>query len=1168
MEQQQQTSDSLYLDQLRFRKKDSKTWLNFFIHHFRVTGLIIVGLLVLGYFSFQALPLESNPEVKIPYGIVFATLPGASPEDVEELLVKKIENKVVSLSGVKQVTSNSLNSLGTVSVEFRADQDLNDSIRKLRDAVTSVRSELPSDASEPIVSEVSFDNSPVWTIVVTGPYDSFNLRIFAKKVKDSLEKIANVNAVTISGGDEYEARVTFDPKKLSDYKLSLDQINGALKGNNFSLPLGTLKVSNFEYTLSADAKLSSVRELSHLPIATINGATIRLNDIAIVEEIARKRTTLSQFSSDGKAPQNAITLNITKKPGGSIIDLIDEGKAKVQAMRGNEIPQNVSVETTLDYSAIIRRDFDQLKHDGVLTVLLVTGIIFLFVGLKEAFVAGLAVPLVFCATFALMLQFGITLNFLSIFSLILSLGLLVDDAIVVVQATKQYLKTGKFTPEQAVLLVFHDFKILLTTTTLTTIWAFMPLLLATGIIGQFIRSIPITVSVTLAVSYVIAIIINHPMAIILERFRITRFYFKIFVLSGALLALFGLTTAASGSLLVGIPMIFIGALTAFGLLIWYRKGLKNELLKNEDLMQQELADDSKIIAKIQHHYSDEEEGKSTAIRLITGIIKLDHYLSQYGRFLYGILNDRKKSKKTLVIVAVIFIIAAALPISGLLKSEFLPKSDSEYLYINIEAPKGLVLAETKKIVEQITPYLLKEEAVKNFSLVIGAAGVDMQNSSSSGSGATAGGLTNKAQFAINLVPLKSRPQSSQVQKVEKSYDFAARLREEIKHITGARITVEEVAGGPPSGADFEAQFIGDDLQELDKITNEYKKILADIPGTENEKTSITPSPGEFVLVFNQEKLSELGLVAAQVMSSLRLGNSGSSATKIDIKGDDDLQVTTSFPEINGGNIEDVLNISLTTPRGQLYRIRDIAHAELKSSVTSIQRIDQKRVVILSSSVVKPYLPAQILAEFQKKAAEKKLPNGISIKYGGQNDQNTESVLSILRAMIVALILIVGTLVIQFNSYRKSVLVLATIPLAMSGVFIGFTLTGFTLSFPALIGVLALFGIVVKNAIILVDKINLNLKVGIPYVDAIVDASKSRLEAILLTSLCTIIGMLPITISSETWRGLGLALIFGLISSTFLTLLVIPALFNLVMRSTWEKDMKLKRLKEEAALYKK
>lgn len=1175
------SADSLYLQQLTFKKKDSKTWLNFFIQNFRVTVLIILGLIMWGTIAFNMLPLESSPEVKIPYGIVTVALPGASPADVEELVVKKIESKVVNLSGVKQVRSNALNSFASITVEFRAEEDLKDAIRRLRDAVSTVKADLPNEATDPVVSEVSFSNTPIWTLVVTGPYDNFTLRKYAKVVEDELKKLPGTSDVITNGGDEYEVRISFDPQKLQAYNLSADQVISTIKANNIALPLGTINVSNFEYTIRAEGKFMNAAELRKLPISSVtsgaqsgsggssassgssatNSASttqiIKLEDVADVLDRAKNKTVVNLFSLNGAEPHNAVTLNIIKKTGSSIIDLIDNGKKVIKQLQTDKFPKDLAIETTLDMSKQIRTDFDRLQHDGALTIILVIIVLFLFVGLKEAFVAGLAVPLVFAATFGLMLLTGITLNFLSLFSLILSLGLLVDDAIVVVQATKQYLKTGKFTPEEAVLLVFRDYNTLLLTTTLTTIWAFIPLLLASGIIGQFIRSIPITVSVTLAASYFVAIIINHPMAIILERFRVTRFMFKALV--GLLVIIFGATLISSISAktfgIAQIIILFILGLIISSLLVWYRRSLKQKLARNEELILEEHADPQKIKAKMHHHYDEENQRKNLFLRLTSGIIKLEKILPAYGRILASILKSKWKVFLVLALVIFLFIASIFLPASGILKSEFLPPADSEYMYINIKGPPGLITEETKKVADQVEQILLNEKTIKNFSYVAGSSGVNTSGGLSNATGT--GGKTNQAQFAINLYPLNERVDK------EKSYEVAPRLRKLVAPINGATIEVMELAGGPPSGADFEGQLSGDNLQELQYLANKYKDLLSQIPGTINEKTSINLSPGEFNFKLKPDQLQIHGISAVQVSSLLRTAISGTEITKI-LRDGDELSVRAEFKKDKIPTLDSLKNLLLINARGQAYRLGDLADIQLTSSLTSISRIDQKRVIVISASAEKPYLPAEILAEFQEILTKDPLPNGYIITFGGQNETNAESVLSILRAMLVTILLIVGTLIIQFNSFRKSVLVLAAIPLALTGVFYGLTLIGFTLSFPGLIGILALFGVVVKNAIILVDKINLNIKVGLPFIESIVDASKSRLEAIFLTSICTIIGMIPITLTSETWEGLGASLIFGLASSTFLTLFVIPILFSLFVKKPYQKEAKLRELKMQIA----
>lgn len=1153
MEKETRTTDSLYLDKLTYSKKDGKTWLNFFIKKFRITVLIVIGILIWGVISALALPQESTPEVKIPFGIVTVTMPGASPEDMEELIVKKIESRVTNLSGVKQVSSTASNSFAVTTVEFNADEDLKDAIRRLRDAATAAKNDLPADASDPNVNEVSFSSMPVWTMVITGPYDSFTLRKYAELLQDELKKLPGASEVNLNGGDIYEMHVAYDPAKLEHYGLSMDQLNNLIRANNFSIPLGTVKISDYDYTIRASGKVEKVKDLREMPLVTMNDQIIKLKDVATVMEIAQDRSVINTFSSQGKPAENSISINIVKKTGSSIIELIDSGKVTIEKMSSEVFPKDLKIATITDMSQEIRKNLDQLVRDGILTVVLVFIVIFLFVGLKEAFVAGLAVPLVFCVSFGVMNLLGITLNFLSLFSLILSLGLLVDDAIVVVQATKQYLATGKFTPEQAVLLVFRDYKILLTTTTLTTVWAFIPLVLASGIIGQFIRSIPITVSITLIASYFIAIIINHPMAIILERFRLTRTIPKIIL---AILAVAGLgsiilTLNSAVSLHTGLILIIVLFVLFFGFLMYYRAN-KKDLMRNEELILEEIADDNKIKAKIYHHYLASAEEKSFASKLIGGIIKIDNLLPYYGRFLAGVLKSKLKTTMVIVFALLLFFAALSLPATGLLKSEFLPSADSENMYINIQGPPGLTTENTKKIADKVQAVLNNEPGVKNFSLIIGGGGVNTGGSITAGTSSQTQG--NRAQFAINLYPLGERK--------EKSYDLAKRVRQEVSQIKEAKVEVVEVAGGPPSGADIEGRISGDDMLVLEQQANKYKNILSQIPGVVNAKTSINLSPGEFTINLNYDAMTQHGMTAAQVGVVLRTALSGSEITTV-MENNKEVKVRADFSEDTLDSIDKIKNLKLLNARGQVFQLSDIAEISLGSSLTSINHIDGKRVVVISSSVEKPYLAADVQAELEKRLQSDPLPKGYEISFGGLNETNTESILSILRAMIVAMILIVGTLVLQFNSFVKPLMVLATIPLAVTGVFFGLTIMGLSLSFPALIGVVALFGVVVKNAVILVDKINLNLKVGIPYEDAIVDAAKSRLEAIFLTSLATIIGMVPITLTDETWAGLGAAMIFGLSTSTFLTLIIIPALFNPLNKKAHLREEKLRQLKFEA-----
>ncbi len=1120
-------SDHLYLEKLTFDPNLRKSWLNFFITHFRVVIMMIIILTGIGVFSFMSLPRESTPEVKIPIAVVITSYPGASPSDIEELVTKKIEAKISGISDVDKITSKSSNSISMVTVEFNAKADLNDSIRKLRDAATNAKNNLPKDASDPIVQEISLDDTPIWTISLSGPYDGFALRKAGEDIKDELEKISGVREVNISGGDEKEFEIAFDPQKLSTYNISANQANNAVMAANLAVPAGSLNAGKFSYPVRVDARFFDVETLANIPLYHSNeGAIVYLKDVATVKETAIEKTGYSRISTKGSQPQESLTIQIVKKTGGSIIDTVEEANLVTQE-EIKRLPDGYSYEVSVDYADMIDQQFDQLIHDFILTIILVFVVLFLIIGIKEALVAGLAIPLVFFATFGVMLQTGISLNFLSIFSLILSLGLLVDDAIVVVSATKQYLRTGKFTPEEAVLLVLNDFKVVLTTTTLTTIWAFLPLLLATGMIGEFIKSIPITVSVTLASSLIIALIINHPLAAILERVRFTKKTFT-FLLLGIVSAIFAFLFLPNKIIGVSLSLIFLVPL--FLLIRWYRAGGKEKLVRNSYLIEQEWEDDDLIKKKLR-----EQGGAHQGFfdRLMHGIVNFNAILPYYEKYLRRMLETKRSRFKTLAFVVVLFFAAISLPLTGIVKTEFFPSSDSDYLYINIEAPVGLSLEESDKIVKKVESRLLKYKEINNFNTIVG--------SSASSFGALGGGSSSShlSSISIKLVPEKERG--------IKSYKLGDKIREDLSDINEANVSVDLPANGPSTGSAFEAQISGEDLQQLDKIAADLKPILASIPGVVNPEISLKDSPADYTFHLDPARLELYNLNAASVGSTLRLAISGTEVTTV-LKDGEETKVIARFSEERIPDLEALQNLQILNLQNQPVFLKDVATIKLEPSVETITRIDQKRVVILSAAASAETNSTEILSAFESKIKGYQFPDGYEIHYGGENEQNAESVMSILQAMIVAIFLIMITLIIQFNSVKKVFVVLTTIPLALIGVFFGLAVVRVNLSFPGLIGVLALFGIVVKNAIILVDKISLNLRSGIPFMEAIIDAGKSRMEAIFITSICTIIGIIPITLSDETWRALGCSIIFGLMLSSFLTLFIVPTLFMAIIKN--------------------
>ncbi len=1117
--------DQLYLDKLKFNPRLKKMWLSFFVYKFRVIALMIALISVWGVYSFLKLPRESNPEVKIPIAVVSTIFPGASPTDVEELVTKKIETKIAGISGIDTIQSSSANSISSIVVQFNADQDLDDSVRKVRDAVENIKNQLPGDTNDPAVNEISFDDTPIYTIAISGPYDGFTLYDYAQDIKSELEKIPGVRQADIAGGDRREIEINYSPEKLNFYGVSLAQANAAISAANINIPSGNFESRVYVYPISVDGRIYDTQKLQELPIGGTAQNLIFLDDVAAIREISIKKTKISRIASLDNLPTSAVTISVVKRSGGNIITAVDEVKAALETFAAG-IP-GLEYRATYDQSKYIRDDFEQLTHDFILTLCLVMGVLFLLIGAKEALVAGLAIPLVFFITFGIMDSIGITLNFLSMFSLLLSLGLIVDDAIVVVSATKQYMRSGKFTPEEAVLLVLNDFKIVLTTTTLTTVWAFLPLLFSGGIMGQFLKSVPIVVSTTLLASLAIALMVNHPLAAILERVRLTKKLFFVYI--GALLAAAALLLLQKNIFAVAGGAII---LAAAGLMAWwYETRSKPALEENRRLMASESKNDELIKQKLRGQ--NQPQKNIWFSRISHGIINFSQALPLYEKYLAKLVDNAKIRKMFFAAILALFAGTAILPICGIVGSEFFPADDLGYMYVNIEAPSGYKLEQTDLIAQIVEKELSQYKEIDNFSTTVGGAISTSTSNYQSGSSSA-----NKASITINLVDKNQR--------MLKSYEMEEILRRDLAQIPNAKITVVSLRGGPPSGSAFQAQISGDEIMPLQEIANDLKPILQSIPGVVNTEISLKETSPQYVFKVDHTKLAQNGLNAAAVGSMLRTAISGTEAASI-LRDNQDIKVIAKFDETAIDDLEAVQNLQITNSQGRPVFIKDVAEISLDPSVESILRINQKRTVLLTGDITAQTTSDTVLSEFQKRANGYKLPENYEITFGGANETSAESVQSIIAAMGLAFILIVATMVIQFNSFTKAAIVLISVPLALIGVFLGLAIFGVPLSFPGLIGILALFGIVVKNAIILVDKINLNLASAIPFRDAIVDAGKSRFEAIFITSFCTIIGIIPITLSSATWQALGLSIICGLSVSSFFTLFMVPALFAALIK---------------------
>lgn len=1095
-------SDSLYLNKLKFDPKLNRGVMHFLIHRVRIVMLLILSLVIAGTYSFATLPRELNPEIDIPYVMVATGLPGASPVEVERTLTKPIESSLNDLSEIDTLTSTSDNSFSRVMIQFSSRIDTDQAVLDVKERIDRISGQFPDNATEPRVQKLDFSEQPVLTVAIAGKVNRVSLAETARDLQNQLESKAPISRVDISGALTERVKIVLDADKLSSLGISPNQVSQAIQANNLSFPAGTIEIAGTEYTVNLDNQFQDISQVQNLML-NVSGASIPLSQIAdVYYDYDDNNSRAYNITSQGR--ENAIQLSVFKTPNATIFAAADTTLDLLDSyLSANPELEYVEV---LNLSQNIKEQFNSLTNSFTSTILLVFVILLGFLGLRQATTASIAIPLTFLSAFLIMQLTGISLNFLSLFSLLLALGLVVDNAIVVVEATNQYRK--KFSADQAGLLVYRDFVVPIWTATLTTVWAFLPLLLATGIIGEFIKSIPIVVTATLISSTTIAVFINIPLTVIFSHTNWPKRVKVFLILLGLVILVGAVVFATSGSPLTPLVLLAIIVFTLLAFLARRQLGVKLLELKYQ------------FRARL-----NRTGFKNINLSKITsqGLISIDPLVNFYQSVVNKLLESKSLRYK-LYGFAVLFVIGSLLlPITGLLRNEFFPLTDSDNIYVSVESPLGTGLDYTESILQQVEAKVRDLEGIESV-LTITGSGFN-PNAANNQSG------LNYGYVSIKLVDKTERSQTSM--------ELSEQLRGEFTDIVGANVQVVELAGGPPAGADLQINLKGDDLAELERISQDIMSVVENIEGSVNVQSSLVQTAGEILVELDPLAMASRGLSAAQVGASLRTAISGSEVTNLQLGDDDtDIQVIMIGSDTS---LTQLAQMPLSSPQGTTV-LSDIATLRLATSPVSIERENEKRVVRITAAATAGTSAQDLLSRFESAFADYQMPTGYTWDVGGINQENQSSVNSILMAMSFSALLILITLVVQLESFRQSALVMLVIPLAVAGVLFNFTILRIPLSFPALIGVLALFGIVVNNSIILMDKINQNMKFGLKIKDSIIDAATSRLQPILLTSLTTTAGLLPITFSDPLWRGLGGAIIAGLTVSGTLILILLPSLY--------------------------
>lgn len=1013
--------------------------LGYFITHFRVVILVIIAIVILGTVALMNIPRESDPEVKIPIAVVSTFYAGASPADVESLVTDKIENKLEELDNVKLITSSSQNSLSSIVVEFEADANLDNSIRELKDKVGEVN-DLPSDAEDPVVTQIRADDYPIITFSLSGNLTENQFKQLGEDVQDELEAIPGVSKAPLIGVRKKEYSVLVNKESLSRLNLSISMVAGAIKASNLDLPLGDIDIDNLYYNIRSVGKLESIDDLKNVVISNNNGNPILLSDIAQVSENFVDKENSSRISIAGSQSEDNISLQIYKKTGGNILNIVDTAKTKIQTLKDEKIiPDNVQIEINNDYSSFIRDDLNTLGSSGIQSTILIFIIMFVALSFKEAIIALFAIPATLLITIIVLYFYGYTLNSMSLYSLVLSLGLLVDAFIVVLEGIFHNIREGYSSLKAALLSVSH-YSGPVTSGMLTTVAAFVPMLLVSGILGEYLKVFPITIGITLMASLFVSIVLVPSFAAMFLK-----------------------------------KSQFVGT-------------AKKSLLE----------------------------------KYIT-----DKLRKKYRKVIYIFLRSKKWKLRFSLTLTALFVASLGLLITQVIPVELFPKADSNFIYINVEMPIGTDLSTTSEVASKVEDDLYKYPEIKNFITTVGQS----SNTTSFEPGKSS---QNLASISINLIDKKDRK--------EKSYDIVDSLRKDLKNINEGDITITELSSGPPTGAPIEARVSGEDLNTLATLSEKVKNILKNTKGVINVDSNEDSSPADLTFTLKKDAIAKAGLSVSEVSGYLRTAIFGVTATTIS-QGKDDLDVVVKFDKSKVDSVEQIKNLSLINNQGQQVKLSYLADFSLEPALATIRHRDFERTISVTADLESGYTASKVVPQVEKTIKEKGIPQGYTVNFGGEVEDIQQSFSELWDAMIVAVILILIILVLEFDSFIRTGIILMSLPLMIIGVVIGMLIFHLPFSFMVFLGLVSLAGIGVNDAIVLMDKTNRNIEEKhMSAIEAVADAGDTRLQPIMLTTITTIMGVIPLIYANEFWIGLSISIIFGLAFATVIQLFVVPMLF--------------------------
>ncbi len=1013
----------------------------FSIRHSVTILVLIVIVVIAGTYSYIVLPRESFPDITIPNILITTYYEGVAPSDIETLITQKIEKKVISVDNVKEVRSYSSEGVSTIVVEFNSGIDIDTALQKVRDKVDQAEGELPTDLEdEPFVDEINFAEFPIMSVIVYGPLGLVRLKEIADDMSDDFETVPGVLEARVTGGLEREIRVVYAPERLASYGIAVSDLMQAVRQNNVNTPGGKMDIGEGNYIVKIPGEFQTPAEARRLIVASHKNQPVYITDVATLQDGYEEPETIARYNM-----QDAVTIDIVKRSGENIIEIAREIKRMLREYEST-LPEGTKLGVMNDQSKDIDLMVSDLENSILSGLILVLLVVLFSMGLRNAALVACSIPLAMLITFFVLDLLGITLNMIVLFSLVLAVGMLVDNAIVIVENIFRHRQEGKRRIPAAIEGV-HEVMWPVIASTATTVAAFFPMVFWPGMVGEFMAFLPKTVIIALCSSLFVALVINPTLCSIFMR--------------------------KTGKPPQERPSLF-----------------------------------HRIYSRVLALAVD-----NPGVTLLTTVLLMVFIVTAYARFGEGL--------------------------------EFFPDVDPKRAYVEIEMPKGANLYETDAMARHIAPYCQGYEDIESLVTNVGTTGFGVEAFMSGGSTSP-----DIGRIILEFKDMEDRSIPSP--------QILQELREKLAHIYEAEIEIKKEEEGPPTGAPVSIEISGEDYDVLERMMRQIKEKIRGVSGLVNLRDDYVIAKPEIVVNVDKERAALLGLNTTLIANNVKTAIRGIEAG-VYRDGNDDYDIIVQLPLHRRKDLEALRNLMISDQVGRYVPLSSVANIDISAGLGTIVRSDQKRVITIEGDV-EGRLDHDVLMEVQSILSDFELPSGYKIEYRGEDEEQREAQEFLSEAFIAALMLISLILVTEFNSIFKPLLVLSSVFLSTMGVFIGLLLLNqpFGIIMTG-IGVISLAGVVVNNAIVLLDYIGLLRRRGYSQRESLIHAGMVRFRPVILTAITTILGLIPMAVgvsydfrktewqigteSAQWWGPMAIAVIFGLAFATILTLVVLPSMIS-------------------------